>query len=57
VGGQRVNGEGERGWLWSMYFIYLHENRTMKPVEILLRREWGGVKENHGLDEFNQGIF
>jgi hypothetical protein len=37
----RVNGEGEGGKTWLMYFIYLYENRIMKPVEIDVRR-WGG---------------
>jgi hypothetical protein len=31
-----------------MYFIYLNENRTMKPVEIILSREWEGMSENDG---------
>jgi hypothetical protein len=30
--------------MWWMYFVFLHENRTMKPVEIVLRRGWGGNK-------------
>jgi hypothetical protein len=42
VGGVETNGErGEEikeGWIWLMYFIYLYENRTMKPVEIILSR-------------------
>jgi hypothetical protein len=25
-----------------MYFIYMYENRTMKPTEIFLRRGGGG---------------
>jgi hypothetical protein len=24
--------------MWLIYFTYLYENRTMKPVEIVLRR-------------------
>jgi hypothetical protein len=24
--------------MWSMYFIHLYENRTMKPVEIISSR-------------------
>jgi hypothetical protein len=27
---------GKGGRIWSIYFIYLYENRTMKPVEIVL---------------------
>jgi hypothetical protein len=38
VGGRRVNGEGEGGRIWWMYFVYVCENRTMKPFEIVLRR-------------------
>jgi hypothetical protein len=38
VGSGRVNGEGEGGWIWSMYFVYEYENR-MKPIEIVLRRK------------------
>jgi hypothetical protein len=34
VEGERVNGEGKGGQIWSLYFIYLQENKTMKPVEI-----------------------
>jgi hypothetical protein len=32
-----------------MYFIYSYENRTMKSVEIVLRRE-KGVRKNDGGD-------
>jgi hypothetical protein len=34
-----------------MYFVYLYENRKMKPVEIVLRR--GEIRENDGGSEFN----
>jgi hypothetical protein len=37
-----------------MYFIYLYENGTMKPGEIVLRRR-GRVRENDGVNESNQG--
>jgi hypothetical protein len=37
-----MNGEGEGVQIWSVYFIYLFANRTMNPVEIVLRR---GYKE------------
>jgi hypothetical protein len=30
-----------------MYFLYIYENRTMKPVEIVLRMG-GGISENDG---------
>jgi hypothetical protein len=26
------NEEAEEGWKWSMYFIYLYENKTMKCI-------------------------
>jgi hypothetical protein len=38
-GRRRVNGQGEGGRIWSMHFISLHEDRMMKPVEIILSRE------------------
>jgi hypothetical protein len=25
--------------MWWMYFVFVYENRTMKPVEIVLRRD------------------
>jgi hypothetical protein len=42
-GRKRVKGEGEGGLIWWVYFVYVYENRTMKPVEIVLRR--GEVEE------------
>jgi hypothetical protein len=33
----RAWGEGKRTW-W-MYFMFMYKNRTMKPVEIVLRGE------------------
>jgi hypothetical protein len=35
-GGHRT-GEGEKIW-WN-YFVFMYENRTMKHVEIVLRRQ------------------
>jgi hypothetical protein len=50
-----VNGEGQEGWVWSMCFIYMYEDRTLKSVLIILsRRE--GIRENDGGDEFKQGV-
>jgi hypothetical protein len=37
VGGKRVNGDSAGGQIWLTYFIFTYENRTMKPVEIVLR--------------------
>jgi hypothetical protein len=31
-----------------MYFVSIYENRRMKPVEIVLRREGGGKRKNNG---------
>jgi hypothetical protein len=40
MGGERVNGEGEGWWIWWMiYFVFIYENRTMKPVKIFPRRK------------------
>jgi hypothetical protein len=38
VGRWRVNGEGEEGQIWWMYFVYVNENRITKLVEIVPRR-------------------
>jgi hypothetical protein len=38
---RRVTGEGEGGGIRLTYFTYLHENRAMKLVEIILGR--GGI--------------
>jgi hypothetical protein len=51
---QRINRQNERRWTWSKYFVYVYEGRTIKPVEILLRR--GEVmRENDVRGESNQG--
>jgi hypothetical protein len=49
-----VNGEGKGGWIWPIYFIQLHEDRTMKPVEIVLSRR-RGMRENDNGGETYQG--
>jgi hypothetical protein len=33
----------------------MYGNRTVKPVEIVLRSKGGGMRENDGGGEFNQG--
>jgi hypothetical protein len=49
----RAKGEGEGGLIQWMHFEFVYENRTMKPVEIVLRR-WGwGWRENDGWGESN----
>jgi hypothetical protein len=52
VGGERVNGKGG-GQIWQMYFAYVSENRTMKPVEIALRSGEWGLWENDKRNESN----
>jgi hypothetical protein len=37
VGRGRVNRGGEGAQTWWMCLVYEYENRTMKPVEIVLR--------------------
>jgi hypothetical protein len=32
--------------MWGMYFVFVYENRTMKPVETVLKS--GGVREKNG---------
>jgi hypothetical protein len=36
-----------------MYFVFICENRKMKPVEIILRVGGGGDEENNGGGESN----
>jgi hypothetical protein len=31
-----------------MYFVFMYENRTMIPVEIVLRRKEGEIRGNDG---------
>jgi hypothetical protein len=37
-----------------LYFLHIHEYGTLKPAEVILRRE-RGKKENNGRDEPNWG--
>jgi hypothetical protein len=37
-----VNRKGKGGWVWLISFVYVYENWTMKPVEIVLRSGEGG---------------
>jgi hypothetical protein len=34
-----------------VYFVFMCENRAMKPIEIVVRRD--GIVENNGGDESN----
>jgi hypothetical protein len=49
---RKINGEGKTGWIWCMYFVYIIENRIMKPVELVLRSrggQWGRMMEEVNL--------
>jgi hypothetical protein len=41
-------GKSEGGQIWSMYFVFVYENRTVKPIEIVLKKGEGEVRENDG---------
>jgi hypothetical protein len=32
----------KEGELWLRYFLYMYKHGTLKPVEIILRRQVGG---------------
>jgi hypothetical protein len=36
-----------------MHFVFIYENRRMKPAEIVLRRQRGGKRVNHGEGKSN----
>jgi hypothetical protein len=36
-----------------MCFLYVYENGTVKPIEIVLRRRGGEMRENDGQGESN----
>jgi hypothetical protein len=38
----REKAKGEGRLIWWVYFEFVYENRTMKPVEIVLRSGEGG---------------
>jgi hypothetical protein len=37
-----------------MYFVFIYENRRMKPIEIVLRK--GGLRENDGGGDSSQDV-
>jgi hypothetical protein len=37
----RVNEEGKGEWIWPIYFLYMYEYGTLKPVEVMLRGGMG----------------
>jgi hypothetical protein len=42
VGVEGVNREGKGGQIWSKYFVYLHESKIMKLVELRRGNDGGG---------------
>jgi hypothetical protein len=43
--GEGSQGKGEGGCIWWICFVSIYENRRMKLVEIVLRREGEGNGE------------
>jgi hypothetical protein len=39
-----VNREGKGLGIRLMYFVYMYENRTMKPIDVVLKKR-GGANE------------
>jgi hypothetical protein len=39
MGQERVKAESVKGQIWLMHFVYTYKNRTMKPIEIVLKGE------------------
>jgi hypothetical protein len=39
--------------MWWTHFVYVYENKTMKLVEIVLKKGGKGMRENDGGDESN----
>jgi hypothetical protein len=37
----RVDGKSKGEQIWSMYSVFVYENRTMKSAKIVLRRGHG----------------
>jgi hypothetical protein len=54
VGERERKGSWEWG-TWSKYFIHMYENRTIKSVEIVLRRRREGIKWSDTRGEINWG--
>jgi hypothetical protein len=42
-----VNREDDKGQIWWMYFMFMYENRTMKPGELVLKKQGGQVLVAH----------
>jgi hypothetical protein len=39
---ERAQGKGKWGWIWWMCFVFIFENRRVKPAEVVLRHGGGG---------------
>jgi hypothetical protein len=39
--------------MWWKYYVLMHENGKMRPVETILRLGRGRIKENDGGGKFN----
>jgi hypothetical protein len=46
-------GKGIMKWWRWKYFVFTYENRTIKPIEIVLRRGAERIKEKDGGGESN----
>jgi hypothetical protein len=51
--GEESHRKREGGCIWWICFVSIYENRRMKFVEIVLRREGGGNRENDGVGKSN----
>jgi hypothetical protein len=47
----KANEEGKGGQIWLRYFVYMHKNGTLKPIEVILRR---GVGKEKITEKMNQ---
>jgi hypothetical protein len=45
VQGRRAKGNGERGRMCWVHFVFMYENRNMETAEVVLRRGWGDEGE------------
>jgi hypothetical protein len=50
-GKEQAEREDEGGEIW--YFVFMYKNRTMKPVETVLRKGRGRMRDNDGGGESN----
>jgi hypothetical protein len=45
------SGGAQRKRKWGVYFVFIYENRRMKSIEIVLRKEGMGKRESNGEDK------